>query len=152
MKAWRRTDGKQLPEPGDDPMSQWLAHKYVARPQWVNDNVCIDMAMGLAPNMRQASVDISVPKWHMELSTTAPCYSGKSIILTTGAHDRCSWNKHEIRVPFENHTLRRPTIIVPWNGSSWNIKCLIKSCISINVFQSVETDWARNTKHELITW
>ena len=35
----------------------------------------LDMAMGLAPNLRQAFVDISVPKWHVELNTSSPRYS-----------------------------------------------------------------------------
>ena len=35
----------------------------------------LDMAMGSAPNLRQAFVDISVQKWHVELNTTGPRYS-----------------------------------------------------------------------------
>ena len=63
------------------------------------------MAMGLAPNLRQAFVDISVPKWHMELSTAGPCYSEKSIILTTAAHDRCSRNETPMSHEMDHHEI-----------------------------------------------
>ena len=119
-------------------MSQWLALKCITRPQWVNDNVCIRYGYGLG-----AELATSLCRYQCTKMACGVKHYRSTLILEINDSGYCGpWPLlHEINMKcacLSKTTLfRRPTTNVPWNGSSWNITCLIKSRISHNVFHSV---------------